>query len=134
MTEGELRELCHRFLDAIERHDLGTVEALYAPDLVFWSNVSGRELTREESLEVLRQGAGLHRRRSYDDREIQAFAGGFVAQFSVNVVLHDGRRASLWACVVAQCRGGRIARLDEYLDAGKFRPPGRPRGARGAGA
>jgi len=124
VTEGELRALCHRFLDAVERHDFETVEALYAPDAVLWFNTTRREIPVEESLEILRQGAGLHRRRTYDDRIIQTFDGGFVVQYSVNVVLHDGRRASLWACVVALCRDGRIARLDEYLDAGKFRAPG----------
>ena len=133
MTDGELHALCHRFFDAIERHDLDTVEALYTPDATFWSNVSRREISREESVLVLRKGAGLHRRRTYDDRIVHAFPGGFVVQFSVNVVLHDGRRVSLRACLVAQCRDGRIARLDEYLDSGRFRLPGeRARGREAA--
>jgi ketosteroid isomerase-like protein len=41
----------------------------------------------------------------------------------VNVVQHDGRRASLSACVVALCKDGRITRIDEYLDSSKFRRP-----------
>lgn len=134
MTDGQLRALCHRFFDAIECHDLETVEALYTPDATLWFNVTRREVSREENLEILRSGAGLHRRRTYDDRLVQTFEGGFVCQYSVNVVLHDGRRASLFACVVARCRDGRIARLEEYLDAGRFRRPeanGTPgRGAR----
>ena len=69
---------------------------------------------------MLRDGAKLHRRRTYDDRTINTFAGGFVVQYSVNVVTHSGAKASLWACVIAQCRNGRITRIDEYLDAGKF--------------
>lgn len=125
MTDGELRALCHGFLDAIERHDFETVEGLYTPDAVAWANVTRREVSREESLEILRKGAGAHRRRTYDDRLVQTFAGGFLLQYSVNVVLHDGRRMSLRACFVAQCRDGRIARLDEYLDSGRFRPPPR---------
>ena len=109
------------------------VEELYTPDARLWFNVTGREISREESLEVLRKGVDLHRRRTYDDRTIQTFDGGFVVQYSVNVVLHDGRRASLWACLVAECRDGRIARLDEYLDSGKFRPRGEAAHAAGAG-
>jgi ketosteroid isomerase-like protein len=81
MKDTELRALCHRYLDAVERRDVETVAEIYAP--------------------------------------------GFVARDSVNVVEHSGRRTSLWACVVARCRDGRITRIDEYLDAGKFRLRGR---------
>ena len=41
-------------------------------------------------------------------------------EYSVNVVAHSGRRTSLSACVIAQCRDGRITHLDEYLDSAKF--------------
>ena len=123
MTDAALRDLCHRFFDAIERQDFETVGDCYSDDATLWFNVTRREIGRDESLDVLRKGAGLHRRRSYDDRRIQTFAGGFVVQYTVNVVAHGGQRASLQACGVALCRDGRIARLDEYLDAGRFGPP-----------
>ena len=121
MKDTELRELCHDFLDAVERSDLARVAELYAPDFSFWVNLTGAESTRAQSLETLRAGHGLHRRRTYDDRTIDTFATGFLARYSVNVVAHNGRRASLWACIVAQCKGGRITRIDEYLDSSKFR-------------
>lgn len=120
MTDTELRALCHRFLDAIEQGDFDTVAGLYAPEFRLWFNASGAETSAEENLTALREGARLHRRRTYDDRTINTFDTGFVVQYSVNVVAHDGRRTSLWACGVAQCRDGRITRLDEYLDSGKF--------------
>jgi ketosteroid isomerase-like protein len=120
MTDSELRELCHRFLDAIETHDFDVVEALYHPELRFWFNVTGREITVEENLAALREGIHRHRRRTYDSRIINTFETGFTVQYSVNVVAHNGRHTSLWACLVAQCRDGRIWRLDEYLDSGKF--------------
>ena len=123
MKDTELRELCHDFLDAVERSDLERVAELYAPDFSFWVNLTGSASTREQSLETLRAGRALHRRRTYDDRTIDTFATGFLARYSVNVVAHNGRRASLWACVVAQCKDGRITRIDEYLDSSKFRAP-----------
>jgi ketosteroid isomerase-like protein len=123
MTDGELRDLCHRFLDAVERCDLQTVAELYAPDLEFWVNLTGATSSREENLKALADGHALHRRRTYDDRSIHTFETGFVVQYSVNVVAHGGRRTSLWACIVARCRDGRITRIDEYLDSIHFRAP-----------
>ena len=125
MRDTELRELCHSFLDAVEKNDLERVAELYAPGFTFWVNLTGSESTREQSLETLRAGKPLHRRRSYDDRTIDTFAAGFLARYSVNVVAHDGRRASLSACIVAQCKDGRITHVDEYLDSSKFRMPRR---------
>ena len=123
MTDRELRELCARYFDAIERRDVEAVAELYAPDFNFWVNLTGAESSREQNLATLRDGYALLRRRSYDDRTIDTFETGFVVRYSVNVVAHDGRRASLYACIVAQCKDGRITRIDEYLDSSKFRRP-----------
>ena len=122
MTDTQLRELCHQFFDAIERADLATIASLYAPGMQLWVNVTGKEITGDENLAVLEDGAKLHRRRTYDDRIVNTFDTGVVVQYSVNVVAHTGKRTSLSACVIAQCRDGKITRLDEYLDAGKFGP------------
>jgi ketosteroid isomerase-like protein len=127
MTDAELRELCHRYFDAVERHDLATVAELYAPEFRFWINLTGSETSREDNLKALAEGKALHRRRSYDDRTIHTFETGFVVQYSVNVVEHSGRRTSLSACVVARCSDGRITRVDEYMDSIHFRAPRAPR-------
>ena len=121
MKDIELRELCHAYFDAIEGRDLDRVAELCAPEFSFWVNLTGAESSREQSLETLRGGYALHRRRTYDDRRIDTFETGFIARYSVNVVTHGGHRASIWACVVAQCKDGRITRIDEYLDSSKFR-------------
>jgi ketosteroid isomerase-like protein len=126
VKDTELRELCERYFDRVERGDVDGVAELYAPDFRFWVNLTGQETTAEQSLATLRDGKALHRRRTYDDRRVDTFETGFLARYSVNVVTHSGKRASLWACVVAQCRDGRITRIDEYLDGAKFRAA-RPR-------
>ncbi len=123
MTDPELRELCNRFFDALERRDIAAVEAIYAPDFSFWINLAGAESSREQNLKTLREGYALLRRRSYDDRTIDTFGTGFLARYSVNVVQHDGRRASFPACIVAQCKAGRITRIEEYMDSSRFRRP-----------
>jgi ketosteroid isomerase-like protein len=115
------RELCHRLFDAIEAGDLDVVADCYAPDMTMWFNVTGQTSTREENLEALRAGASLHRRRTYDDRQIRTFDDGFLVQYTTTVVTHSGHRRALSACLVAEVRDGRISTLMEYMDSGSFR-------------
>ena len=123
MTEGEIHALCHRFFDALEARDVKPIAELYDPDLAFWFNVTGQTTTRQENLDRLEAGYARHRRRTYDERVVSAFEGGFVMQYTLTLVQHDGRRSVLFPCVVVLCGDGRITRIDEYIDSGKFSAP-----------
>jgi ketosteroid isomerase-like protein len=120
-VDTEHRRLCHRLFDAIEQGDLVTVGECYAPDMTMWFNVTGETSTREDNLEALRTGASLHRRRTYDDRQIHTFDDGFLVQYTTRVVTHSGAARALSACLVAEVHDGKITKLMEYLDSGKFR-------------
>ena len=120
MNDGELRDLCNRFFDAVENHDLETIAAIYSDDLQFWANVTGTAKTKEENLQILRDGKAVHRRRTYDDRQIRTFRTGFLAQYSCNIVQLDGKKRSLSSCLIAECEDGQITRIDEYMDSSRF--------------
>ena len=60
------------------------------------------------------------RRRTYNDRIVNTFHDGFVIQYTLNGVMHTGHKGALWICIVAQCRDGKITRIDEYMDSSKF--------------
>jgi ketosteroid isomerase-like protein len=121
-VDTEHRRLCHALFDAIEQGDIAAVEACYAPNMTMWFNVNGEESSREQNLAALASGEGLLRRRTYNDRVISTFGDGFLARYTCNVVTHDGSKVALWACLVAEVREGKIVKLFEYLDSGKFGP------------
>ena len=121
-TDRAHRRLCHALFDALERGDVGAIDALYSPDMTMWFNVTNQVTTRAESLDAVDAGRALHRRRSYDDRQIHTFDDGFLAQYTCVVVTHDGTRVPLSACLVAEVHDGLITKLSEYLDSGRFRP------------
>jgi ketosteroid isomerase-like protein len=123
MTDGELRVLCHRFFDAIEARDVVTVASLYHEDLQFWFNATDKTSTKAENVAAMGAGYARHRRRTYNDRIVHTFAGGFVMQYTLNIVAHDGTQSALFPCLVALCEGGQILRMDEYIDSGKFSQP-----------
>jgi ketosteroid isomerase-like protein len=120
MNDSSLRALCHRFLDAYENRRVDELAAIYAPDCIVWHNVFGRETSGSDNLAALPAGSAQQRRRSYDDRSIDTFEGGFVVRYTLAGVQHSGHRGALWICIVALCRDGRITRIDEYMDSGKF--------------
>ena len=120
MTEGEIRELCTEFLDAYENRRVDVLARLYADDCIVWHNVFGRETTGRENLERFHDSYRGQRRRTYDDRTIDAFDDGFVVRYTLHGVQTNGHRGALWICIVGRCRDGRITRIDEYMDSGKF--------------
>ena len=126
MTDSEIRALCHRFFDALETGDLDTVADLYRDDLAFWFNVTDKTSTKAENLKALSAGKAVHRERRYNDRIVNTFRDGFVMQYTVNISHHDGRETALFPCVVVLCRDGKITRMDEYIDSGKFTTPAAP--------
>ena len=120
MTETEIRRLCEAFFDAYEAGRVDLLDKLYADDCIVWHNVFGRETTRDENLAGIPGSYRGQRRRTYDDRIVNTFDDGFVIQYTLRGVMHSGHRGALWICIVGRCRDGRITRIDEYLDSGKF--------------
>lgn len=122
-VDSEHRALCHALFDAIEREDPDGMRACYAPDMTLWFNVTGETSTGEETIAAQEGGKAFQRRRTYDDRTIQTWDDGFLVQYTLNVVLHDGQKRSLWAAAVAEVRNGKITHLSEYIDSSKFGMP-----------
>jgi hypothetical protein len=120
MTEGEIRELCNRFFDAYESRRVDLLAEIYSPDCIVWHNVFGKETTGAENLAALPAGYQGQRRRTYNDRIINTFDGGFVIQYTLHGVQRNGHKGALWICIVGLCRDGKITRIDEYMDSGKF--------------
>lgn len=118
--DADLRDLCNRFYDAIESRDMGAIGEMLSPDLKFWANFTNQTKSRDDMLEAIEKGYAVHRRRTYDDRQIRTFENGFVAQYTCRLMRHDGTSLALWAAMVAEVRDGKIVKVDEYLDSGKF--------------
>ena len=93
---------------------------IYADDCIVWHNVFGRDTSGQQNLAALPASYEGQRRRTYNDRTINTFDGGFVIQYTLHGVQHSGHQGALWICIVALCSDGRITRIDEYMDSGKF--------------
>ena len=121
MTEGEIRELCNEFFDAYQDGRVDVLRRIMSDDCVVWHNVFNREMSGADNLAALPASYGGQRRRTYNDRIVNAFSDGFVIQYSLNGVMHNGHVGpALWICIVGRVRDGKITRIDEYMDSSKF--------------
>lgn len=107
--------IAERLFAAIEAGDLEAASEIYAPDAEVWHSYDGVVQSREDSLRVL-GWVTRNLQVRYTDVRRSATATGFVQQHMVRATAGDGRVVEVPACIVATCRGGRITRLDEYLD------------------
>ena len=119
MTECEVRELANAFFDAYEQKRVDLLDQIYSDDCIIWHNVFGKDTSRDENLEAMRNDRG-QRRRTYDERTIDAFPDGFVIQYTLGGVMHDGHRGAMPICIVGRVSDGKITRIDEYMDSSKF--------------
>lgn len=115
--EADLRALASRMFDAVARGDMEEVADCYDEDVIIWHNFDDTEQSGPENLAAL---ATLPKRitdRSYEDRRVEVFDGGFVQQH----VLHgtrvgDSKRLTMAAIIICRVKNGKVTRLDEYLD------------------
>jgi ketosteroid isomerase-like protein len=120
MSANESLEVADKFFAAIPRGDLAAVRALYAPGAEIWHNHDGVTQDAAANLRVLewvvRNISGLR----YEDVRRSATPTGFVQQHVLRGTAPNGKPLEIPACIVCRVEGGRITRLDEYLDSAQL--------------
>ncbi|HQY13591.1 MAG TPA: nuclear transport factor 2 family protein [Ilumatobacteraceae bacterium] len=115
LTEAEMHSIADRLLGAITAAHADAVREVYAPDASIWHNFDEVDQTVDQNLATL---VDLHQRASgLQYTEIRRFLapGGFVQQH-VLVGQAAGGPLHLPAMIRFWVEGGRITRLEEYLD------------------
>lgn len=110
------------FVGAIERGDIEAVRACYAPGARIWHNTDNLEQSVDDNLRVLDWYVRTLPDRHYRVVRREALQDGFLQQHVLEATLPDGTKWSMAACVVVRMEGGKIVRLDEYLDSAAGQP------------
>jgi len=112
--------LAQSFFDALECGDIDAVARCYHDEVVIWHNTDRAETSKADNLAVLAKFIEIAPVRTYEDRRLRLFPGGFVHQHVLHMTTPDGRRHQLAACLVCAVRDGQIVRLDEYFDSAEL--------------
>jgi ketosteroid isomerase-like protein len=116
-SEKRSLEIADRLFKAIERGDVGAIGELYAPQTKIWHNFDGVEQSVDENLAVLKWVIANIAEIAYTEIKRQPTPTGFVQQHVLRGRMKSsGKEVAIPACIVCIVEGGRITRLDEYLD------------------
>jgi ketosteroid isomerase-like protein len=122
VAAGGAVDTVERFFAAIEAGDVEALEGIYSPDARIWHNDDGAEQAVPDNLRVLR---GLHRVVSDLHYEIVRRAevtGGVFQQHVLHGRLPDGSTVAMPAAMYLEIAGGRVQRIEEYLDSAQAAP------------
>lgn len=107
-------DLATRFFAAVEAGDIDLVRDLYDDDVTVWHNYDEIDQTKAQSLRSLRWFTTTFRLRYVEVRR-ELLSDGFWQQH-VTVASHGDDTIRVPASLRVFCRGGKIARIEEYLD------------------
>ena len=121
----ELEELAQRFVSTIGAGDLDGWLALYDAEGVTWHSYDGKEMTAAENADMLRPlFEHVLSDFYYDDIRRYETEHGYVQQHTLHMTAKTGATFEIGVCIVVKVAGGKVLRLDEYLDSSvlSFRP------------
>ncbi|MGV3478414.1 MAG: nuclear transport factor 2 family protein [Sphingobium sp.] len=113
----DLTTLAARLFDALETGDTATHKSLYAPDATLWSNTTQRSIDAREVAAFLPLFVKRMPDRTYADRRITLFDGGFIHRHRLTGTRRDGARVAVECCAMVFVTDGAVTRIEEYLDA-----------------
>ena len=124
MTGSNDGAVIDRMFAALSAGDLAAAAACYTPDARIWHSF---DCVAHDLNGITAEWEGLvanFPQRDYVDVRRQQTPDGFVQQHVMTGTTASGARRAWPVCIVVRVEGGRIARLDEYIDrAGAFEPP-----------
>ena len=111
-----------RLIDAITAGNIDAVRDIYAPNAVIWHNNEGLEQSVDDNLRVLGWVVRHVAHLRYEDIRRQRTETGFLQQHVLRGTAPNGQDLNIRACLVCTVLGGRITRLEEYLDSAHVMP------------
>lgn len=110
-----------KLTDAIASLDSEVFATIYADDAVIWHNTTNMVQTKAENVALLGKVFDLMSELEYRDITRLPTPEGFVQYHTLAGRFKDGTEApGLRACIVATVKGGKIVKLNEWLDASHF--------------
>jgi ketosteroid isomerase-like protein len=114
MSDNPVLGTVEKFFAALQQGDMGTCEALFTDDGVVWHNYDREEQPKAHALAALGGLAQLRPTFLIESRDVSGDV--CIQAHVVQVSLPDGGVAEIPAIQRITTSGGRIQRIEEYMD------------------
>lgn len=108
--------LADQMFRAIETGDLDALRAVYADDVVVWTNFDDTEHPLDRAMTIVGWLCSKLGDRHYEVKRRELITGGFLQQHVLRGTAPDGTVVAMPACIIGTVADGRITRVEEYLD------------------
>lgn len=116
MNFDDKSALVKQFMSALEQADESAIRQSYADNAVIWHNFDGLEQSVDDNIASLHWLRGHLDDIRYADAVHSDIADGLLQRHVMTGKSASGESVALPACVIFTIEGGRITRLEEYLD------------------
>ncbi|MEP0201942.1 MAG: nuclear transport factor 2 family protein [Halioglobus sp.] len=116
MSFEDKSALVNRFMSALEQADESVIRESYADNASIWHNFDGLEQSVDDNIASLHWLRGHLDDIRYADAVHSDIANGLLQRHVMRGKSASGATVALPACVIFTIVGGRITRLEEYLD------------------
>ena len=113
---ADVLAVADRMFRAIETGDLDALRAVYADDVVVWTNFDDTEQPIDRAMSIVGWLCSKLADRRYDVKRRELIEGGFLQQHVLRGTAPNGTAVAMPACIVGTVTDGRITRVEEYLD------------------
>jgi ketosteroid isomerase-like protein len=107
---------------ASDNSDTNALRELYSPDIVIWHNTDQIEQSLEDNLKSAAWFARRLPDKHVDDVRLLTTPRGYLEQYVIRGTAADGTKVEIPACLIVTIDGGKITRLEEYLDTAHVAP------------
>lgn len=109
-------EFARHFMDVLGEGDEQKARACMTEDARIWHNFDDHEQTVDENMRLLGWMKKQCRTRRYDITRLEEIEGGYLQQHILTMETNGGDVLKMHACVIVTLRGGKVAKIEEYLD------------------
>ena len=117
-----MRALAEELLARTRALDLDGMRALFARDVVFWSNVGQVESGVDQRMAFMALEKEVFDALVIEDVHIDVFEGGFVQQCVFAGTVKGGATVRVPTCLVIRMAEDRVTRFDEYVSMDHIQP------------
>jgi ketosteroid isomerase-like protein len=121
-SDDATRELAAELLKRTQDLDLEGMQALFSPDVVFWSNVGQLETGLAERMMFMALEKEVFAELRIEDVNVEVFDGGYVQQCTFAGTVRGGGDVSIPTCLVVRVHDGRVVRFEEYVSTDQIEP------------